>query len=56
MKVNNYNSKMIAGIRGATIWNREMNKAVYNYWLNRTKEASYSVDCYSVAIINLRKM
>ena len=55
MKVNNYNDKMIAGIRGTSIWNREMNKAVYSYWLNHTKETSYSVDCDPVAIINLKK-
>ena len=30
MKVNNCNSKIIAGIRGMTIWNIEMNKAVYS--------------------------
>ena len=55
MKVNNYNSKIIAGIRGMTIWNREMNKAMYSYSLNRTKETSYSIDCYPIAIINLKK-
>ena len=55
MKVNNCNSKIVAGIRGMTIWNREMNKAVYSYWMNCIKETSYLVDCDPVAIINLEK-
>ena len=30
MEVNNYTSKMIAEICGTTIWNREMDEAVYS--------------------------
>ena len=31
-------------------------KVVYNYHMNCTKRVSYSVDCHSVPLIDLKKM
>ena len=33
-----------------------MNKAVYNYHMNRIKKVTYSVDCHSVPLTDLKKM